>query len=372
MRNYIRIMAACGFLGVWVNAFIFRSGYLPKIGTLLLLGALGVVFLNIWTLSLRRHALFGWIILVFAVITFRYPVRDLFIMLAMGCGFIYSRDFNRGCFDALLIFLVLGSVTIVLSFMGIGHSPIWSIGTRFFMPRFSFGFVTAYHLAAFAIVLFVACWLSDNSYIRTLASIFLVVAIVCASSRVIMVAIVTSLIGMHIKRGRLKWFSVGTAILLHLVLVYWMALDDAYGYLFSSRDVITKAVITIYQQSWANNDYMTFLLGVFNNHHLASLVPSWQTSVPLDGMGLKAFASGFVGVVLSLGLVVWIAKLVVESRDQLAFGMLVCILTVGLGADMFNTWHMLVPLLMLYLYHLRSIQFKRGHLFGKTPGDYIA
>lgn len=331
------IFSAIAFICIWFNAFIFRDGRISKIGTIILLL---ICFAKLLEAFFNDKYSFkvGVSLTILTVCLHQYAIRDVLLMMLIFWAFYYIQEVRSGFLIALKVFLMLGVITIILSFLGVGNSPQWGIGR--IIGRYRLGFVTSYHLAEFFLVFCFFCFFYLNKKsIYVISSILLIIALIISGSRVGIISFIAVVMMFLFKKYKYVWkgfFTLG--IVANIALILWLCQSGFYQNISSSRNVIIHAIASIYSQYF---NLLTIAIGIINDSRLADLVnnPSWVTSVPIDGIGMKMFATGIIGAILALSFLVYLYFKSVSRTES--YFLLISILFLGLGSDMLNTWHII-------------------------------
>lgn len=330
-------LSSISFLCIWFNAFIYRNGIISKFGTVVLLLVALIKIFDLFVFN-RKKALLGLFLLAITVLLHRYAIRDALLMILIFWAFSCSNEVCKGFYIALKIFLGIGFITIILSLLGIGNSPLWGPGR--FLGRYRLGFVTSYHLAEFFLVFWIFCLFHFNKKVVSIISIFLLItAFILSGSRVGIISfIAVSFVFLFVKNRNMWKFYFLFGLTANIFLIIWLCQSGFYQNVSSSRNVIAHAIGSLYEQS---PDLLTMAFGIINNSQLASLVhdPSWVTSVPIDGIGMKMFATGIFGAVLAVSFLVYLYTQSVIKNES--YFILIVIIFLGLGSDMLNTWHII-------------------------------
>lgn len=339
-RAFVALVSV-SFICIWFNAFILRAPWLSKPGTVLLIGLISLVLTQRFKKD-YKNSLVGFSLILLAFLLHDYALRDAILMFFIYWGFKTDTKLSEGFFQALKVFFVIGFIAILLSFLGIGHPPEWASGRL--IGRYSLGFVTAYHLAEFAIVVFVYSLFSvKNKYLNIFSVIFLLAILVLSNSRVAIVASVVVGFIYFIKNNKINKYIILIGFLASFLLVFLLLLSHEFGYFSSGRSDITRAIMVIYHNAYLNHDYVTFILGIINDDSLANLVnnPVWKSSVPIDGIGMKVLASGILGGAFAIFFWFFLTKKVINFGFQENYILIIFIVFLGLGSDMLNTWHII-------------------------------
>ncbi|MFI8622093.1 hypothetical protein ACIGBN_14155 [Marinomonas sp. NPDC078689] len=347
LEKGIVCLSALSFNLIWINAFFIRFGYLSKIGTLFFI-VFGVFYSFSFFKKDWRKLVCTFVFFVLMAITIKYPVKDLFLSVVLMFLLSHSASIRKSFSVAIKMFALIAAVFILLSLFDV-YGVVKTSHNRW-LGRYVLGFVTPFHLAEFSVCMYVyfiyrksidyrKLYLSLNSFL-----VFL------TASRVIMLSVFLLWFEFIFKRNVVKKVFVCLLLFCQFILFLSMFMHEDKKSFYSSRDLVSKGIFNEYSDAIDRGEYYKLIVGIKNNKQLADdvSVKRWESSVPLDGFFIQAFSSGLLGGVMFAFLMISLFRVSVLNIKK--FIIFSTFLVFGVGANMFNLWHILTPLCFYCLY----------------------